>query len=431
MDKETLKKIVISQAQNEMALPKPLIVREAYDYLKRFVNIPQVIILSGVRRCGKSTWMKMIREHASEPDYYLNFDDERLASFQLDDCQRLVEVFIELYGVQKTFYFDEIQSLNGWERFVRRLHNEEKKVFITGSNTDLLSRQFGTHLTGRNIALHLFPYSFREYIQKQNESLLKEKHLGGTKIAVIKKYFAEFRVLGGFPEYLRHGRKEYLQELYENILYKDVIICNSISDPNAIKNLAYYLASNNTKEFTYNSLRKLFNITGNNTVSQYCHYLAESFLCFIVERFAYSVKTQTFSPKKIYFIDQALAECVGFRMSEDRGRVLENIVFLQLLRKNYEVYYHKEKKECDFVTRDGFYVGHAIQVCESLQDAKTKKREIAGLVDALHTYNLKEGFLITDDELGEEEIIHENKTYKIKICPAWKWLLDDLMPSRF
>ncbi len=168
-------------------------------------------------------------------------------------------------------------------------------------------------------------------------------------------------------------QKEYLHNLYENILYKDIIVRNKIDNITAIKAMIYYLASNNTKEFTYNSLRKLLGLSNARTVSEYCEYCENCFLFFVVERFSFSVRTQAFSPKKIYFIDQALAECVGFRVSEDRGRTLENIVYLQLLRQNFEVYYHREKKECDFVTRDGFGVGHAIQVCENLQDPKTKK----------------------------------------------------------
>ncbi len=197
MDKETLKHIVLEQSAMEV-VPDAFVSRESYQAIERFVTNSQVIVLSGVRRCGKSTWMRALRQRATESNYYLNFDDERLASFQLEDCQRLVEVFIELYGLQKTFYFDEVQNFIGWERFVRRLHNERKKIFVTGSNANLLSYELGTHLTGRNIALHLFPYSFREYIQRENESLLKEKQYGLTDVALIKKYFSEFKILGGF-----------------------------------------------------------------------------------------------------------------------------------------------------------------------------------------------------------------------------------------
>jgi len=424
MDKDFLKHIVSDQATEEK-LPSSLIVRESYRVLDRFVDSDQVIVLSGVRRCGKSTWMKTIRLHAKESNYYLNFDDERLAPFQLEDCQRLVEVFIELYGVQRTYYFDEMQNFIGWERFVRRLHNEGKKVFVTGSNAKLLSRELGTHLTGRNYEFHLYPYSFYEYIQRENAELLTVKNLGSTQVALIKKYFSEFKKLGGFPKYLETREKEYLHSVYENILYKDVIVRNKIENVSALKELAYYLASNNTKEFTYNSLRKLLLLSNTTTVSDYCHYLEDSFLCFIVNRYSYSVRKQMYSPKKIYFIDPALAECVGFRVSEDRGRMLENIVYLQLKRKDRhkDIYYHREKKECDFLVCEGFYVVEAIQVCADLQDSKTKEREIKGLLDAMQTHKLEKGLLITEEEIGEEIIAVDNKKYHIDIVPAWKWLL--------
>ena len=423
MEKNLIKQVVIEQAK-EALLSESLLQRDSYRAIEPFVNTPQVILLSGVRRCGKSTWMQMLRKRAALSNYYLNFDDDRLVPFQLEDCQQLIEVFIELYGEQNTFYFDEMQNLARWERFVRRLHNSGKKIFVTGSNANLLSREFGTHLTGRNIKLHLFPYSFREYVEYKQANLLKN-HWSAIDVAFLKKYILEFKKLGGFPEYLAHQSKQYLRDLYEDIIYKDVIVRNKLTNADVIKRLVYYLASNNAKEFTYNSLRKFLQIKSSNTVSEYCHYLSEPYLCFIVERFSLSVRKQSFSPKKIYFIDQALAECVGFRFSEDGGRTLENIVYLQLLRKNYDVYYHKEKKECDFVTRDGFGVGQAIQVCTNLNDPKTKKREVDGLIDAMQTYDLKTGLIITEDESGEETITHDGKKYQVVIRACWEWLLMD------
>ena len=424
MDKTLLKQIVIDQAKEE-AFPRTPLVREAYQTLARFVKSDQVIVLSGVRRCGKSTWMKMICQEAEESNYYLNFDDERLAPFQLEDCQRLVEVFIELYGVQNTFYFDEMQNFIGWERFVRRLHNEGKKVFVTGSNAKLLSRELGTHLTGRHYELHLYPYSFREYMQRENAMLLTEKNPSSTQIALIKKHLSDHKQLGGFPKYLETREKEYLHGIYENILYKDVIVRHKIENVSALKGLAYYLASNNTKEFTYNSLRKLLGLSNTTTVSDYCHYLEDSFLCFTVNRYAYSVRKQMHSPKKIYFIDSALAECVGFRISEDSGRVLENIIYLQLKRqdRHRDIYYHKEEKECDFLICKGFHVTDAIQVCSNLQNAKTRKREIAGLLDAMRTHKLETGLLITEEESGEEVITEGKNKFHITIMPAWQWLI--------
>jgi len=421
MQKQDLIQVIIDQKKEP--LPSPLIKRWQEAELLPLIENKQVIVISGIRRAGKSTLLQMLRMSAKEGDYYINFDDDRLVSFKLADFNLLLEVFIELYGVQHTFYFDEIQNILGWEKFVRRLHNGSKKVFVTGSNATLLSSELGTHLTGRHIPIKLFPYSFTEYIGSRDPTILSAEHLDSTQIALLKKYFAEFKQDGGLPEYLASKQKQYLHSLYESIIYKDIIVRNKLTLEQPIKELVYYLASNNAKEFTYNSLRKLLGLASANTVSEYCHYLENSFLCFTLNRFSYALKEQTHYAKKIYFIDQALVASVGFRCSEDYGRILENIVFLQLIRQNKELYFHKSKQECDFVIRDGYNVASAIQVCASLHDVNTKQREINGLIEALSTYNLERGLIITEDEHGLEQHEYKGKMHTIEIVPCWKWLL--------
>lgn len=413
--------MILDQAQEKM--PEKLVQRGQYQQLNAFVSNKQIIIISGIRRCGKSTLIQQLRSKAHESDYYINFDDDRLVSFELSDFQMLWDAFIELYGVQNTFYFDEIQNIEKWERFVRRLHNEGHKVFITGSNASLLSNELGTHLTGRQITLKLFPYSFKEYLRYKDQDLLEAKNTTTIQKALIKKYFSEFKHLGGIPEYLENVQKQYLHTLYENIVYKDIIVRNKLTQEKPMKELVHYLASNNAKEFSYNALRHLLGLGSSNTVAEYCHYLENSFLCFTVNRFAYSLKKQIHYAKKIYFIDQAIATTVGFRFSEDNGRMLENIVFLQLKRQGLEIYFHKEKKECDFVIRDGYKISQAIQVTVSLADPKTKTREISGLLEALTMHDLSEGIIITEDEEGTETCEVGDKRYFIQIIPCWKWLL--------
>jgi len=420
MDKQYLMQIILDQ--KAVPLPHPLIGRWQYDQMLPLINNQQVIVISGIRRCGKSTLLHTLRTKAKEGDYYINFDDDRLVPFALTDFDMLLEAFIELFGIQNTFYFDEIQNIPGWERFVRRLHNAQKKVFVTGSNARLLSAELGTHLTGRHMTVNLFPYSFYEYIQFRDPSTLAIKHLNSTEIALIKKYFSEFKRLGGFPEYLLSEQKQYLHQLYENILYKDIIVRNKITSEKPIKELVYYLASNNCKEFTYNSLRKLIGLASANTVSDYCHYLENSFLCFPINRFSYSLKEQIHHAKKIYFIDQALAEAVGFKFSEDQGRILENIVFLELKRQGKEIYFHKLTKECDFIIREGYNVSVAIQVCVSLKNKDTRQREINGLLEAMDTYHLDHGLIITEDEKEQIEETYRSKPFKIEVIPCWQWL---------
>lgn len=421
VDKQLLSHIIIDQAQEP--LPNILVPRWDHQDITELTENKQVIILTGIRRCGKSILMHLIRQKTQYRDNYINFDDDRLALFSLNDFQTLIETFIELYGVQDHYFFDEIQNIPGWERFVRRLHNEGKKVFITGSNASLLSNELGTHLTGRHIATRLFPFSFKEYIYTHDSALLTKKNFNSTQIALIKKYFSAFKKMGGMPEYLENRQKQYLHTLYENILYKDIIVRHKLPQQKPLKELVYYLASNNAKEFSYNSLRKLLGLASSNTIAEYCHYLENSFLTFTVNRFSYSLKKQIHYPKKIYFIDQALAENIGFRISQEEGRNLENIVFLQLLRKRKEVYFHQEKYECDFVIRDGYVISEVIQVCQSLSDEKTRQREFNGLLEAMEAYNLKEGLIITEDKESTEFIEHKNEHYKINIVPCWQWLI--------
>lgn len=422
MDKQLLKQVIIDQSREPV--PENIIPRGQETQIKELIDNKQVIILTGIRRCGKSILLHLVREKMQERQYAINFDDDRLALFQLQDFSILIETFIELFGIQQTYFFDEIQNIPGWEKFIRRLHNEGKKVFITGSNASLLSSELGTHLTGRHIALTLYPFSFKEFLYKKDVRLLNQNLLDSTQIALLKKYFAEFKVMGGLPEYLENREKQYLHTLYENILYKDIIVRYKLPQQKPIKELVYYLASNNAKFFTYNSLRKLLGLASSNTVAEYCHYLENSFLIFVINRFSYSLKKQTHSAKKIYFCDQALAESVGFRMSPDEGRTLENIVFLQLRRQSKEIYFHQEKYECDFVIRSGYNIHQAVQVCVSLKEEKTRQREINGLVEAMMTYQLENGLIITEDEEGTEIIRHQDKEYHINVIPCWQWLLE-------
>jgi predicted AAA+ superfamily ATPase len=421
MQKSLLKDIIIDQ--HEIGLPPHCVERESFSDIKHLKNNPQIIIITGMRRCGKSTLMQIIRQHETLSDYYINFDDDRLVQFQLEDFQALYELFIELYGVQKTFFFDEIQNIPQWERFVRRLHDQGNKIYITGSNATLFSDELGTRLTGRYIPVHLFPYSFCEFISGTQRDLDLKKPMTTIQKGIIKNAFSGFLQLGGIPDYVTYQQKEYLHSLYESILYRDIIVRYKITNQTVIKELAFYLASNMSKEITFNSLRKMLNVASPSTISLYCSYLQKSYLCYFVNRYAHSLRKQMQYAKKVYFNDQALAMNIGFRTSSDHGRVLENIVFLELLRRKYEVFFHKEEKECDFLVRVEKKIQIAIQVCAHLEDKKLKERELAGLTEAMHLYDIPTGLILTEDTESEEELTIGNKTHIVKVLPIWKWLL--------
>jgi predicted AAA+ superfamily ATPase len=379
----------------------------------------EIIILSGIRRCGKSTLLHEIRHQNNESDYYLNFDDERLIKFSVDDFQSLYELFIELYGLQHTFYFDEIQNIPNWERFVRRLYDYDNKIYITGSNASMLSRELGTHLTGRFIKKELYPFSFAEFITFTDHEMSFSSLLSSEMKAALKSHFVKYFNTGGFPEYIDHQNNEYLQSLYQSIFYRDVMVRNKITNEREFLELIYFLSSNIGKPFSHSSLAKAVNIQSPTTIRQYISYLEDTYLFFSINRFNYSLKKQVYSQKKGYFIDHILARQIGFRFSEDKGRALENIIFIELKRRAYELFYHLQKHECDFVARKNGEIVLLVQVTVSMMDSQTRNRELNGLVEAMEVYGLDKGLIIT--EMEEETITIENK--EITVVPAWKWLL--------
>lgn len=423
MTPELLKRLIFDQRE-DLTLPADYIERTVENKLKSLATNKEIIVLTGIRRCGKSVLLQQLRQTSLEADYYFNFEDERLVDFSVKDFQLLQEIFIELFGLQKTYYFDEIQNIPDWELFVRRLYNAGNKIYITGSNASLFSEELGTRLTGRYISLTIYPFSFYEFLHHKEPSLLNKTALSTTHVGQIKHYFKHYCELGGFPEFINYQHTDYLRSLFEGILYRDIISRYKLSNPKPIKELVFYLASNCSKEMTYNALRKLLGIGSATTVSDYCTYLENSYLCFFVNRYNESVKIQMQSPKKVYFIDHVLAKIIGFRFSDDSGRMLENIVYIELKRQNLDVYYHNEIKECDFLIRDNGRMVSAIQVCKSIVNTITRDREIDGLMEAMERHSLEEGFILTENE-EETIIVERNSIYRINVVPIWKWLAFD------
>jgi predicted AAA+ superfamily ATPase len=424
-----LKRIILDQHEDQ-SWPSQYIQRTADQKLKTLSQNQEVIVVTGLRRCGKSVLLENFRRSCgSENDYYFNFEDERLVNFSIEDFEVLHQTFISLYGIQKTFYLDEIQNILGWELFIRRLYNRGCKIYITGSNANLFSEELGTRLTGRYIELKIYPISFSEFSQYQIP--LEQKDFSTTGIGNLKKVFFEYLECGGIPAYIENKNTDYLISLYESILYRDIVVRYKIANPQALRKLLFFLASNYGKEISYSKLLGMINNNGKivkslTTISDYCGHIENSFLCFFVNRYDDSLKTQQKSPKKVYFIDHVLAKIVGFRTSEDRGQTLENLVFLELKRRGYDIYYHKENKECDFIVRKGVKTMQAIQVCTEIYDPSTKRREILGLTEAMDRFNLLDGLIITENEEYTETIKIENKKYNISVEPIWKWLRNNV-----
>jgi uncharacterized protein len=382
---------------------------------KKYLKTPQITVISGIRRGGKSTLLKQFSTRYKNY-YYLNFDDERLVNFEVGDFQTLMITFGKLFS-SKTIFLDEIQNVPFWERFVRRIYEEGFKIFVTGSNANLLGSDLATHLTGRYFLLELYPFSFREF--------LKFRRIGASdgtsrQRAIIMRNFEKFVHDGGFPEFVKYEDKEYLKKIYQDILYKDILIRFGIRDVKAFRGLAGHLFANFTRETSYNSLKNFLSFKNVMSVKNHIEHMQESYLIFELFKYDYSFKKQYVSNKKIYIIDNGMRSAVSFQFSEDWGQHLENAVFLELKRRGEEIYYFKNKKECDFILQKGMKIFVAVQVAYSLDNPQTKKREIEGLLEAMEKFRLKKGMILTNSEEGEEII--EKK--KIIVKPVWKWLLE-------
>lgn len=419
ISKQVLREIIADQQL--LGIPDYSIPREAEQLMEHVFPGDLVVILTGLRRSGKSTLLQYVRRKQKDKDYYFNFDDERLATFKLEDFQALYEIFIELYGDQDCFYFDEIQNIPGWERFIRRLHDYNKKIIITGSNAKMLSQELGTHLTGRYRQIELFPFSFHEFCEFKN---YRHANLNSTiGKATLQRHFREYMSQGGIPTYLRLQDAQYLSDLYEGIIYRDIISRYGITNISELKGLVYHAASNIAKLISYSKLRQMLGIKNTTTIKNYLYYLQQSYLLYTIPKFDFSTKRQELAPKKLYFVDTKLAQVVGFRYTSDSGRLLENIVFLQLRRHYKEIFYFQNKNECDFVlqtTTDGW---QAIQVTLNIEDIDTKKREMAGLLEAMVNLDISEGWIITLDSEESLDLSHNEKKYKVHIIPVWKWLI--------
>lgn len=422
---DLLKRIILDQC-DELRWPNTYIQRTVETKLDRLGKNKEIIVLSGIRRCGKSVLLEHARRtQETDNDYYFNFEDERLVNFTVEDFEVLHQTLISLYGVQNNFYFDEIQNIADWELFIRRLYNKGCKIYITGSNANLFSEALGTRLTGRYIVLTIYPISFAEF--SQSCISLNKIDFSTTEIGILKEQYSNYLKFGGIPAYLSNKNSEYLHALYESIVYRDIITRYKVNNPEALKKLLFFLASNCGREVTLSKLLGMINNNGkiiksNTTISDYCSYIENSFLCFFVSRYNDNLKAQQQAPRKVYFIDHVLAKSLGFRISEDRGQTLENIVFIELKRRGCEVFYYSGTKECDFIVRNSTYTQQVIQVCLELHDKSTYEREEAGLIEAMDKFSLSEGLIITEHEERIKIVEKNGKKYKIDIQPIWKWL---------
>lgn len=359
-----------------------------------------VTIITGIRRCGKSTLMHQLMEGLDGEFAYFNFEDPRVFGFDVNDFVKLENVF----GDQQYYFFDEIQNIENWELFIRKLHDQGKTVCITGSNASLLSKELGTRLTGRHVQKELFPFDYSEFctfldLEKNTES--------------VDRYLK----LGGFPSYLKTDQLVILQQLFRDILYRDIIVRYGVRNAKIIEGIALYLISNVGKEFSLTGIRKTFDVGSTNSVSDYVSWFEDSYLLFTLPRFSWSLKSIAVNPKKVYTIDTGFAQANSLSFSEDKGRLFENAVYLKLRREGKELYYFREKGECDFVVKEQNRITALVQACYELHPDNLQ-RELNGLKEAMDFFGLDHGTIVTRNQT--DEFLLDGK--KIRVIKADSWL---------
>ena len=386
----------------------------------------EIVDLVGPRRSGKSSILKLVikRLKLSGNFLYINFEDPFFVTNNNPQIiEELVAVFKEYFNPKLEYlFFDEIQEINQWEKAVRKLRDGEKfKIFITGSSSKLLSGEISSLITGRHLSYNIFPLSFSELIAFRRIKICAKKDII-LKEKKIFKMFNEYLKIGGFPEAVLTENPELLKNYFYDILQKDIVMRHNIREKEILEKMAVYLLSNSGKITSMESLKTAFNISFS-AAQSYLEYFKESFLVFELPQFSYSLKKQGKALKKIYAVDIGLANAVSFKFSEDKGRMLENAVFLELKNKEGEIYYYKTKNnlEVDFMVKEKTKIKKLIQVCWTLEDKKTKEREFRSLMAAMDELKLKDGFILT---YNEEDKIKINKKI-INVVPCWKWLLEN------
>lgn len=410
---------------------------ERKEYLQTCLSLLKsnvVLAIIGIRRAGKSYLMRQIAKslisNGISPENILivNFEDPRFSQLYPEILQEIYETYLEFLNPKgKLFIFlDEVHNVPNWERWVRTFHELGKaKIIISGSSSKLLGGELSTVLTGRHLDVHIYPLGFKEFLNFKDITINNKIDIIAKKIE-IKTLLKEYMEWGGFPEVVLSENKRFLLLTYfDDILTKDIEKRYKIKKTETLRTLGKFYLTNIANRMTFNSIGKFLK-TSTITVEKFTSYLEEANLIFFIKKFSYSFKEQEKSARKLYAIDIGIANSIGFRFSANFGRLIENLVGIELkkrqnLNPNLEIYYfHHNNKEVDFVIKEGLKVRELIQCCWNINEFDVKRRELKPLIDAIEKFDLKEGIVITDDYENQEKI--NGKI--IKYIPLWKWLLN-------
>ncbi len=377
----------------------------------------RVLVVTGMRRTGKSTLVQQLMAVVTNYCYF-NFEDEKLLDFTVEQFGDLEETLIEVYGPAEYWFFDEIQNVDRFEIAIRRLQDGGKKIVLTGSNSSMLSMEFGSKLTGRYKQIELFPFSFKEYLRYRNVDFEEKDFFLPESKAMLKIHFMRWLEGGGLPEYLLYNDQEYVRTLLDNILYRDIIVRYGIRRHREFRELVHLLVSNLSLPVTFSSLQRSIGLSNSETVKEYMGYLSNAYVFYELHQYHDSLKRQLRNPRKVYLNDTAFHNIIGFSNSRNLGRKLENAVYLALRKNKPEIFSFQGKGECDFIHFNVQQKASAIQVCYTLTP-ENEIREIGGITEAMQVFGLAEGLILTYDQ----EYSVKKDGYQINIVPVWKWLL--------
>ena len=417
---------------HERKLPELVIRNKEFSEVK---GKAEVVI--GMRRAGK-TWFcyQKIKELLGsgikkEEILYLNFEDDRLLEFSVNNFQEILDVYFGKYPEHRNgrcyFFFDEIQRIDQWEMFIRRLLDTENlQIFITGSSSKLLGSEIATSLRGRSLPIEIFPFSFEEYLKFHGLFSERPKTFGANTASKLRKAVKDYLEVGGFPEVQKTDldvRIEILQGYIDSVLLKDIIERHKVSNVLVLKHLVRHIMNSSGGQFSvnkfFNTMKSMSIKCTKNSLYEYLDHLTDAFLFYKVPIHSRSEKSRLINPAKIYTIDTGLLNAMTFRNSNNYGHLLETMVFMHLRRGGYDVEYlnTKDGREVDFFTRNRISgETQLIQACWEMSDKKTFTRELQGLKSAMDELSIPAGTIVTWDD----ETVIENK---IKIIPIWKWLL--------
>jgi hypothetical protein len=418
MIKSALRQILIDQqiflSRTEGLIPRDIDIRGILDS-------DEIIVLSGIRRCGKSSLLTLIGKQIPGPKLFINFDDIRFSDWSIENFQHIYEIIGELFGPdeQVTLLLDEIQNISGWERWLNNLYQYHITTIVTGSNASVLSSELGTYLTGRHRTIRVHPFSFSEFLVYHGITRKNPDHLSSIQKGEISRFLKMYLDLGGFPSVVKSQNISLSEQYLTDIIYRDIVARFGIREIKEFRDLTVYLITNAARTLSYKTLSDIAGVKSVSTVKNYLDYLEQAFLLFRLAPLNYSLKAMTRSSYKIYAGEVSFIHAAGFHLSEDLGQRIENLAYLHLARTNPEMYFYSGERECDFLIKTGSSIQEAIQVSVTLADPKTRERELKGLSEAMEKFTIPKGYILTLDEEEEIEILGK----MVRVIPLWKWLL--------